>query len=188
MKILSICGSPRKGNCETVLQYLGQLFVSKGIENEIVLLRNCTIERCHGCVEFCNHQHKCRIRDDMDSILEKMLRADAFVFISPNYFQLPTGLFKDFIDRSSVIFHMASEAELKSKKTLVMSLGTDSPEESEVCAQNIAKYYCCYFGNVVGVKSFQTHSELKGNYDDVFTSGLNPNIKQDLESLAGLLV
>jgi len=35
MKILSICGSPRKGNSEAILNRLKQIFERKGIENEI---------------------------------------------------------------------------------------------------------------------------------------------------------
>lgn len=188
MKILSICGSPRKGNSETILLKLRELLKNRGANNEIILLRECNIERCHGCVEFCNRHHQCRIRDDMDNILEKMVQADAYIFISPNYFQMPPGLFKDFIDRSNILFYKSSETQLKSKKTIVISLGTDSPNESEVCAQNIAKLYCRYIGNVVGIKSFRSRSELKGNYNDIFNHALNPTINSDLETLADLLI
>jgi len=188
MKILSICGSPRKGNSETILLYLQKYFKSKGVDNEIVLLSQANIERCHGCVEFCNHKHVCRIKDDMPVIIDKIIKADALVFISPNYFQMPPGVLKDFMDRSNVIFYQATDKELKSKKTIVISLGTDKPEESQVCANNIAKLYCRYVGNVVGTKSFQAHSELKGNYNDIFTNGLNPNIETDLYALADLLL
>jgi multimeric flavodoxin WrbA len=186
MKIISISGSPRKGNSETILLHLQKLFAQKGIDNEIILLKDKNIERCHGCVEFCNHQKKCRLRDDMDEIIDKMVAADAYVFISPNYFQMPTGLMKDFMDRSNVIFYR--DTDLKNKKIAVMSVGTDKPEMSLVCAENIAKNYCRYIGKVVGLKSFQTHSELNGNYNDIFESGLNPTIKTDLQSLVDLML
>lgn len=187
MKVLSICGSPRKGNSETILLHLQNIFKNLGVDNEIILLSQKSIERCHGCVEFCNHQKKCRIHDDMAEIIDKMVLADAYVFISPNYFQMPTGLFKDFIDRSNIIFHR-QDADLKNKKIIVMSVGTDPAEDSAVCADNIAKLYCKYIGRVVGTKSFQTHSELMGHYDDVFTSGLNPSIESDLQGLAQLVL
>jgi len=186
MKILSISGSPRKGNSETILLHLQKLLKEKGIDNEIILLKDKSIERCHGCVEFCNHQHICRINDDMQEVIDKMVAADAYIFISPNYFQMPTGLMKDFMDRSNVIFYQ--DTDLKNKKIVVMSVGTDNPEMSEVCAQNIAKNYCRYIGKVVGIKSFQTHSELNGNYNDVFDSGLNPAIQQDLGKLVNLML
>jgi multimeric flavodoxin WrbA len=189
MKILSICGSPRKGNSETILLELQKILKDKGVDNEIVLLREKNIQRCQGCVEFCNHQKKCRINDDMAEIMDKMIKADAYIFISPNYFQMPTGLFKDFIDRSNVIFNLEKEDVLKAKKVVVMSVGTDSVEDIDVCVNNIATLYCGrYIGTVVGKKSFRSHSELEGHWEDVFTSGLNPTIKEDLKSLAAALV
>ena len=189
MKVLSICGSPRKGNSETILLALQKIFKDKGIDNEIILLRQQKIERCHGCVEFCNQYKKCRINDDMDKILRKMVEADAYVFISPNYFQMPTGLFKDFIDRSNVIFNLEKDVNLKAKKTIIISVGTDPVEDIDVCVNNIATLYCGrYIGKVVGKKSFRSHSELKGNYDDVFTSSLNPTINKDLKTLVTALI
>jgi multimeric flavodoxin WrbA len=188
MKILSICGSPRKGNSETVLLALQKIFKEKGVENEIILLREKNIERCHGCVEFCNHQHVCRLHDDMDEIMAKMIKADAYVFNSPNYFQMPSGLFKDFIDRCCIFF-TNNEEPFKNKQAAVICVGADKPEKIDVCTQIIANNFCKTLGlKVAGTRSFQTHSELNDNYDDVFTSGLNPTIKEDLISLAVALI
>jgi len=39
MKILSICGSPRRGNSEAIIKRLKEIFEQKGIENKIILLR-----------------------------------------------------------------------------------------------------------------------------------------------------
>ena len=36
---------------------------------------------------------------------------------------------------------------------------------------------------VVGQKSFQGNSELRGNANDIFENGLNPNIQKDLQNL-----
>jgi len=188
MKVLSICGSPRKGNSETILLEMQKLFLKKGVDNEIVLLREKNIERCHGCVEFCNHNPGCRLQDDMAEIINKMVAADTFVFICPNYFQMPPGLFKDFIDRSNIIFNCNLDPNIKTKKSVVICVGADKPEETEVCTQNVAKLYCRYVSTVVATKSFQTKSELKGNFNDVFENGLNSNIKEDINNLVNLLI
>lgn len=189
MKILSICGSPRKGNSETILIELQNLFKDKGIDNEIVLLRDKKIEPCQGCVEFCNHKKTCRLHDDANEIINKMISADAFIFVSPNYFQMPTGIFKNFMDRSNILFSCDMDPRLKTKKTAVVCVGADKPEETEICTQNIAKLYCGrYIGNVVFTKSFQTHSELNGNYNDIFENGLNPTIKEDLATLVASML
>ena len=189
MKILSICGSPRKGNSETILLALQKIFKDKGIDNDIILLREKKIERCHGCIEVCNPAGVCCQKDDVSGIIDQMCQADALIFISPNYFQMPTGLLKDFMDRSCVIFGSTKDKKLKNKKTLVLAVGADPVSKTDVSAKIIAKNYCQTVGlKVIKTQSFQTHSELKGNYDDVFTSGLNPTIKDDLNTLAGAII
>jgi multimeric flavodoxin WrbA len=188
MKILSICGSPRRGNSETILLELQKLFKAKGVENEIVLLREKNINRCHGCIEFCNPNGICCQKDDVSSIIDKMVESDALIIISPNYFQMPPGLLKDFMDRSCVIFANGKDKILKKKKTAIITVGAEKAEESEVCAQNIAKFYCRYVGKVVATKSFQTKSELKGNYNDIFENNLNPNIRSSLGSIVEALL
>lgn len=187
MKILSICGSPRKGNSETILLKLQKLFKDKGIDNEIVLLRQKNIERCHGCVENCNPAGVCCLHDDMNEIIDKMIAADGLIFISPNYFQMPTGLFKDFMDRSCVVFASKKDIFLKDKKTAIVCVGTDEVEAINVCVENIIKHYCRYIGKAVIQKSFRTHSELKGNYNDIFENDLNPNIQKDLQEIVTTL-
>lgn len=185
MKVLSICGSPRKGNSESILLRLQKLLEEKGAENEIILLRNKNINRCLGCVEYCNSKLKCRIEDDMQEIMRKMELADAFIFISPNYFKMPTGLFKDFIDRCSVFYTAGKAKDFEKKKAVVISVGTDTTKNIDVCLNNIADNFCPVIGiPVIAKKSFQSHSELKGKYDDIFDKELNPTINEDLEELA----
>ena len=123
----------------------------------------------------------------MNEILNKMLEADALIFISPNYFQMPTGLMKDFMDRSCVVFASNKDKILLTKKTAVITVGRES-EENVACANNIANLYCRWISNVVIKKSFQTNSELKGNYNDIFENGLNPNIHASLNSIVASLL
>jgi multimeric flavodoxin WrbA len=188
MKVLSICGSPRKGNSESILLKLQKLLKAKGISNEIILLRKKKINRCLGCVEYCNRHFKCHIKDDMPSIMEKMQEADAFIFISPNYFKMPTGLFKDFIDRCSIFYTAGKEDQFKTKKAIVIAVGTDIVKNINVCLDNIANNFCRTIGlTVVAKKSFRSHSELKGNYNDIFSRQLNPTINQDLKQMVAKL-
>ena len=182
MKILSICGSPRKGNSETILLSLQVLLQAKRVENEIVLLREKKIHRCQACVEYCNHYKKCRLQDDMVEILDKYVVADGYIIATPNYYQMPPGIFKDFIDRSSILLSQNREEHFKHKKAVVICVGTDTLERIGNCAKVIADNY---FGEVgltqTMKKCFQSKSELKGNYNDIFENGLNPKIKQDLK-------
>ena len=123
LKILSICGSPRKGNSEAILNKLRQIFEKKGVKNEIILLREKNIQRCDGCVEYCNKNLNCHKKDDMVEIFEKMKNADGYVFISPNYFKMPSGLFKNFIDRCSIFY--TAQTDLSEKRAIVIAVGAD---------------------------------------------------------------
>lgn len=189
MKILSICGSPRKGNSEAILLKLQEILKKKGVENEIILLRKKKINRCLGCVEYCNHKLKCRIKDDMQGIMDKMEKAAGLVFVSPNYYSLPTGLLKDFIDRTTIFYVAGKEKLFRTKKAVVICVGEGKAEDTDACTNIIVKNYCEAMGlPVVGQKSFQGHGELKGNYNDILENNLNPNVEKDLRRLAGLLV
>ena len=186
MKILSICGSPRKGNSESILNKLKEIFEKKGVENEIILLREKNIQLCDGCVEYCNKELKCKKSDDMNEIMEKIKNVDGYVFISPNYFKMPTGLFKNFIDRSSIFYTKTwktKKNDLEDKKAIVIVVGTDDESGIDVCLNNMVDNFCNTLGiEVVDKKSFKSHSELKENYNDIF-EGVNPGIIERLESM-----
>lgn len=182
MKIISICGSPRKGNSEAILNRLKQIFEKKGIENEIILLREKNIQRCRGCVEYCNLNLKCCQKDDIPEIMGKMLKADGYVFALPNYFGMPPGLFKDFIDKCSIFY--TAQTDITSKRAAVISVGTDLPFIKEN-VRNIVKNFCGTLKiKVVATGAFVSRSELKGNYNDIFENKLNPNIEKELENIA----
>jgi len=186
MKILSICGSPRRGNSEAILNKLKQIFEGYDIDNEILLLREKNIERCDGCVEYCNKNLNCRKNDDMVEILEKMRNADGYVFISPNYFKMPSGLFKNFIDRCSILF--TAQTDMSNKRAIVIVVGTDETKEIDVCLRNITDNFCKTLGiTVVAMRSFRSRSELKGNYNDIFENELNPDIEKLLSGMADKL-
>jgi len=186
MKVLTICGSPRKGNSEAIADRLKGMFEQKGVENEIILLRKKNIQRCEGCVEYCNKHLKCRHNDDMNEIIQKMIEADGYVFVSPNYFAMPPGLFKDFIDKCSVLYtsyYFTKEPDLSKKKAVVITVGTDQ-EFIDACRDHVAKWFCETLRmKVVSKKSFRSRSELKGNYNDIFENGLNTNINDELEDI-----
>jgi multimeric flavodoxin WrbA len=183
LKILSICGSPRQGNSETILKYLKQCFKKHNIKNEIILLRKLNINQCRGCVEYCNSRLSCCQKDDMIKLLNKMKKADGYIFISPNYFKMPTGLFKIFIDRTSIFF--TSQLDLSKKRALVFAVGADKVSEINKCLKNITDNFCNTLGiKVVKSKSYHTNSELKGNLNDIFENSHNKDIKKELQTMA----
>lgn len=108
MKLLSICGSPRKGNTEWMLAELNRLCSLDGIDTELVLLRKLEIKPCTGCLS-CEKGGKerkgiCKIKDDMALILPRIIEADIIVFGTPVYFEMLSGQLKTFMDRTCPIW------------------------------------------------------------------------------------
>ena len=110
MKVIGICGSPRKGNTEWMLTKLLEEVAKAGVETEMILLRNRQVKGCDGCLscEVGGTQRKgaCRIQDDMQIIYPKLAEADGFAFGTPVYFDMLSGLLKNFMDRTCPVWPM----------------------------------------------------------------------------------
>ena len=108
MRVVGICGSPRKGNTEWMLRKLLEGIARDGAETELVLLREKEIKACDGCLscEAGGRERKgiCRIEDDMQLIYSKLIEADALAIGTPVYFEMLSGLLKNFIDRTCPIW------------------------------------------------------------------------------------
>ena len=108
MKVIGISGSPRKGNTEWMLNRLLERITENGAEAELVLLRKIDIKLCRGCLS-CeeggkNRKGVCKIQDDMNAIYPKLLKTDCIVFATPAYFELVSGLLKNFMDRTVAVW------------------------------------------------------------------------------------
>lgn len=108
MNILAVCGSPRKGNTEWMLQQLLDDLKKHGADTELLLLRKTNIKRCLGCLT-CEAGGKerpgiCAVQDDMQSIYPKLLAADVIILGTPVYFYMLSGLLKNFMDRTCPIW------------------------------------------------------------------------------------
>ncbi len=108
MKVIGVCGSPRKGNAEWMLRKLLQEFAKAGADTELILLREKDIRGCDGCLscEVGGKERKgvCRIEDDMQEIYPRLLEADGLAFGTPVYFEMLSGLLKNFMDRTCPIW------------------------------------------------------------------------------------
>ena len=108
MKIIGICGSPRKGNTEWMMKRVLQIVGSSDIDTELILLRKQKIKGCTGCLK-CEEGGEertgyCKTNDAMREILPELLEADAIVLGTPVYFDMLSGLMKNFMDRTCPIW------------------------------------------------------------------------------------
>ena len=108
MKILGVCGSPRKGNTEWMLATLLAAAGAAGAQTELLLLRRAEVRPCNGCLA-CERRDEagrgfCVIEDDMRAILPRLLAADVLVLATPGYMGLLSGLLKGFLDRTCPVW------------------------------------------------------------------------------------
>lgn len=108
MKVIGICGSPRKGNTEWMVKRFLEDLAGSGIETELILLRDKEIKGCDGCLS-CEvggtmRNGVCRIQDYMQPLYPKIVEADGLVLGTPVYFELLSGLLKNFMDRTCPIW------------------------------------------------------------------------------------
>lgn len=98
--ILVLSASPRKGgNSDTLCDEFILGATESGHIAEKIFLRDHKINYCTGC-GVCNGTHRCVQKDDMEEILDKMVKADVIVMATPVYFYTMDGQMKTLIDRT----------------------------------------------------------------------------------------
>jgi multimeric flavodoxin WrbA len=106
MHAVAISGSPRKsGNTETLLQRCLDGLATKGINGELISLRDKTIKGCRACA-MCsrNRDKQCNTKDDdFHPIFAAMQNADIIVVGSPVYFGSATPEMMALLDRAGYV-------------------------------------------------------------------------------------
>lgn len=130
MKVLIISASPRKnGNSEVLCDRFMEGAQSVGHEVEKINLYEKKLEPCHACYA-CRNNHECIIRDDMDTIQNKMIEADVIVLSTPVYFYSMASQMKMLIDRC-----LPKYTQMKNKKFYYVITAADPSHEA--CRETI---------------------------------------------------
>jgi multimeric flavodoxin WrbA len=111
MNILAISSSPRRGgNTELLVDEMLRgakdkvsCDVINGCEIEKIRIPELNISPCTQC-ENCSLDGVCIIKDDMQLLYPKLLRADRLIFASPIYFMAHCSQAKMVIDRCQVFW------------------------------------------------------------------------------------
>jgi multimeric flavodoxin WrbA len=105
VKILAISCSPRKrGNTEILLGEALKGAKQEGAEVELYSVSGKTIAPCDDC-RICRKTGKCRIKDDMQELYDKLLEANGIIFGTPIYFHSMTAQAKTVMDRTFALDH-----------------------------------------------------------------------------------
>ena len=99
-KVLIISGSPRKGgNSDILCDRFREGAEAAGNTVEKVFLRSLKIGPCMACYG-CRGKGVCVQKDDMEELLDQMVKADVLVLATPVYFYSMDGQLKTVIDRT----------------------------------------------------------------------------------------
>jgi multimeric flavodoxin WrbA len=107
MKVLSVEGSPHRGNTYDRVQRFGEVLEALGgVDFEHLSLRDIDLQPCRGCfICFDRGEHVCPVKDDKEELSRKLDEADGVVFATPVYSMHISYLMKRFVDRFAYTFH-----------------------------------------------------------------------------------
>jgi len=103
MAIIAVCGGLRKeSNTNKLVKKIAE---ASGCDYALIELAGIDIKPCTGCGECMMNEGNCVIKDGMQPIYDKLMKADGLIIGSPTYYMDISGAIKCFIDRSMPIFY-----------------------------------------------------------------------------------
>jgi len=119
------------GNSAALAARISRGAESAGAEVEKLFLQDLEISPCRGCDTCQQHDSKgCAIKDDMQDIYPKLIRADAWVIASPVYWFTMSAQTKIFIDRCYALPAYAENPFVGKLVAIAMSYGDVDPVKS----------------------------------------------------------
>lgn len=136
--ILILLGSPRKnGNSEVLSDALAKGAQSVGHTIEKIYIQNYNIKPCTACYG-CRTTNKCVQNDDMETILNKMIKADIIVLATPVYFYSMSAQMKTLIDRT-----LPRYTEIKNKDFYFITTAADGKETMKRTMDSLRGFTDC---------------------------------------------
>lgn len=131
-QVLVILGSPRRmGNSATLAARISRGAKSAGAKVETLFLQGLKISPCRGCDTCQKRDSKgCAIKDDMQKIYPKLIRADAWVIASPVYWFTMSAQTKIFMDRCYALPAYRKNPFVGKRIAIAMSYGDVDPVKS----------------------------------------------------------
>jgi multimeric flavodoxin WrbA len=150
MKVLGICGSPKKKNSTTMFALEKAMAAVKesGLESQILVLSQYTFSGCVDC-GACRKQLDCSIDDDFKNSILPVLKdheIKGMIYASPVYFGGVTWLMKAFLDRS--LLFRRNDFKFEDRVAGVLTVGKSRHGGQELAAMDLVKN-CLIHGMIV---------------------------------------
>jgi multimeric flavodoxin WrbA len=139
MKILGICGSPRKQATEYVLQEALSIMEEKGFETEFFTVRGKNIGPCRHC-DYCIRKKECILKDDMYQAYPLIQEAHGVIMATPIYNGGLSANLKAVMDRCRALGAVDFNF-LQYKVGIGITVGGDRAGGQELAMQQIITYY-----------------------------------------------
>jgi multimeric flavodoxin WrbA len=176
LKVLGISASPREGgNSDLLLREALAGAQAAGGQTEYLALRGLSIAPCAEC-NACARTGLCRIQDDYQAVMAKMLEADRLIFATPVFFMAVSAQAKLLIDRCQCLWsrrYVLKQplfAEPRDRRALVIAVGGSKSRKMFESVRLTMKYYldaigCAYAANlfvnqVDGMGEIRKHTEV----------------------------
>lgn len=171
-KVLIISTSPRKGgNSDTLAEEFAKGAREAGHDVGKIGLWDKTIGFCRGCLA-CQKTKRCVIRDDADTIAQKMLTADVIVFATPIYYYEMSGQMKTMLDRANPLY----PADYAFRDIYLLATAADTEEGAiDGAVKGLEDWIACF------EKARLAGTVFGGGADAVGTIQGNPALKSAYE-------
>lgn len=204
MKILGISGSPRKDDTSGVFKLVKTVLENTGCEYELISLQKKVISGCIACLG-CVQDNICKMKDDLDSLRDKIVAADAYVIGAPNYYSTLNANTHAFLERWFQFRHQEGDT-LWGKLGVAVGVGgtagtfpADAIETfylynfiepiAKVAGQGAASCFSCGFGETckVGVPIMLYGDGVKIDPDSIPDVSKQPEVMKAAEEAGKLL-
>jgi multimeric flavodoxin WrbA len=147
-RVLGVSGSPREGgNTDAAVMAGLAIAQAAGYRTEFQRLADYRIRHCKGC-RGCMQIGRCAIRDDeLDAAVSPWRQAGVIILGSPVYWLSPSGVLKDFMDRTHGWYR--DGGLFRGRKAILLSVATEGGFEPHDAA--ITAWLTHYGAHAVGV-------------------------------------
>lgn len=139
MKVLGICGSPRKQATDHVLNEALKMLDEKGFETEFYSLRAKNISPCRHC-DYCLKHKRCVVDDDMQDIYPLITEAKGIIMATPVYNGGLSAQLKAVMDRCRALGARDFDF-LRYKVGMAIAVGGDRIGGQELAIQQIMTFF-----------------------------------------------
>lgn len=165
MRILTIMGTPHKGNTKAITDLFLNEFNERNNEFDEIVLPNDFNEFCYGCANcILKGEDKCPHYNLVNPIVEKIEKADLIIIATPIFVMSCSGGLKALLDHLAYIWlvHRPKESMFHKAGLIITSAGGSGVKDTVKLVKNNMFYW-----GIPTIYSFGvTTMKMGGNYTD----------------------